>query len=78
MNKEMNFRNPPNRGQPDRRQLDAMCARFATLRTADAAAWLAAGDRLGRACLALGRRIARRRAERRRERHKADEIAWGL
>ena len=66
----------PGRDQLDA-QLDTMCARFTSLRSADAVHWLAAGDRLGTALLAFASRLARRRDARRAERRDADRLAYG-
>ena len=63
---------------PNRDQLDQMCARFTTLRGADAEAWLAAGDRLAAALQSLGGRLAQLRVARRAERRNADGLAYGL
>jgi hypothetical protein len=64
--------------RPEGAPLDTVCARFATLRGADAAYWIATGERLGDALLTLGRALARIRARRRVERREADESAYGL
>jgi hypothetical protein len=73
MNTTTNFSVAPNRDQ-----LDMVCARFPGLRGADAARWLAAGDRLGVALCAAAARLARMGAMRRADRRDADRLAYGL